>query len=92
MRLLKVGQPGLDKRRVRVGVDKSGQDHLTLAVDFDNAVAVFLPPRIANGVRGLADRDDLAAQAKYGAVFDDGKFFQRRILGAGRAARRERSE
>src|ERR1019366_5208168 len=72
--LLKIHQPGRDEYRVGMGIDKAGQDHAALTVDFDGLLTILLEPRIAKSVFGDADRDDLAAKAEHGSVFDDAEF------------------
>ena len=55
-------------------VHESGQDDLSGAIDLDNFFAILLDPRIAQRVFGLADGDNLSADAQHRAVFDDAEF------------------
>lgn len=57
-------------------IDESGEDNFARAVDLKNSLAVLLQPGIAQGIFSCADRNDLAAEAEDGAVFDDAEFFK----------------
>ena len=56
-----------------MGIDESGQDNLAGAIDFDNLLAMLLDPGIAQGVFGLAGRNNLSTQAQHSAVLYDAK-------------------
>ena len=45
--LLEVHEPWADENGMRVGVDETGKDHISGAVDFGDPIAVFFDPRIA---------------------------------------------
>ena len=54
-----------------MGIDEAGEHDTAGAVDFGYFLAILLEPGIAEGIFGLADGDDLAAETKDGGVFDD---------------------
>ena len=66
-----------------MGIDKTWKDDFAGAVNLANLPAVLLYPGVAQGVLGLADRDDLAADRENGAVFDQAEIAE--VASAARA-------
>lgn len=80
--LFEVDETRIDESGMRVGIDEAGKDDFSLAVNFGDLFAAFLEPGVFQRVFGSADRDNLAAKAKDGGVFEDAK------IAEGRAASR----
>ena len=59
-----------------MGINESGQDDFARAVDLGDFLAILLQPRIAQGVFGGADGNDLSAEAEHGGIFDDAELFE----------------
>ena len=55
-------------------IDKSGQHNFSRAVDLRDLLPIFLQPGIAQRIFGFSDGNNLAADAKHGAIFDDAEF------------------
>jgi len=73
---LEVNKTQADEDRMSVRVDESGDDDFAGAIDLSDLLAVLLDPRIAKGLFGRADGDDLPADGKNSCIFDDAKFFE----------------
>jgi hypothetical protein len=58
-------------------------------VDFGDSLAVLFEPGIAEGVFGLANGDDFAAQAEDGGVFEEAEFGECRTATGARLRRRK---
>ena len=73
-------------------VHESGQDYLSGAVNFHKLGAIFLEPGIAQSIFGLANGDNLAAEAEHRSVFEDGELFKIWSSARARGSRAQRQE
>ena len=61
---------------MRVGIDKSREDDLSLTINLDNLLAILPDPGVAQRLFGIANRDNLPGDTQHRTIFDHGKFRQ----------------
>jgi hypothetical protein len=61
---------------MRVGIDKSRENDLSLTINLDNLLAILPDPGVAQRISGPAYRDDLPGDTQHRTIFDYGKFRQ----------------
>jgi hypothetical protein len=72
-----------------MGIDKSGEDDFSRAIDLGDFFTILLQPGIAERVFGSANGNDFPAEAQDSAVFDDAELSEvRTAAGSGPAGSR----
>jgi hypothetical protein len=66
-----INQPGSNKDRVCMRIDKAGQHHVPGTIHFFYSLAISLQPGITQGISGRTDRDDFSAETQDGAILDN---------------------
>ena len=69
--LLKIHEPRMRERRMRVGIDEAGKHHASATINFSNLLAILPEPGIAKGVFRGANRDDLPGEAEHRSVLNN---------------------
>jgi len=73
--LLEIHQPRIHEYRMRVGVNKAGQDNSAGTIELSEFLSILLQPRIAQCFFRGSDRDDPSADTKHCPFPNNAKFF-----------------